>query len=171
MTIITHRWRVLAMICLTTVALLGCQKNVPVEEDPTQQQQAVAVMKLYIENLFVKQDVGILKARTALPFWVNSQRFDNIEGMVADLKKSELGKVTNLTVSITEAELVSPEKLQADHAKLWGKLVKRDLVGEGHYAFKVKVVFEAEEFGRDKDDGWVIMIRDQSGQWQVHGLQ
>lgn len=163
------RWRMLALFLVLSLSLLGCQKNIP--EDRDAQQQAVQVMNEYLVALFESQDKDYLKTRTAVPFWVNSQRFESVEDMLEDLMSSELGEVKELKIKVISAEFKTLEQVKVSEPRLWDKLEDRGLTGEHLYAIQVSIEFMAKEFGSDKDNGWVLMSYGDDGKWRVHGLQ
>lgn len=165
------RWRALVLFLVLALSLVGCSKNVPIEDDQDAQSMAIEVMTEYLNVLFETQDRDYLQARTAVPFWVNSRAFESLDQLLDDLTNSEMGRATDLQLEVLSAKFHTLDDLKERNAKVWAKLEERNLTGNNIYAIQVAVEMRADEFGSDKDDGWVIMHMGDDGLWRIHGLQ
>ncbi len=154
-------WALTSLFCLS-LSFTGCtQKQVPIEDNPSEKAAAYAVAKAYISE-FSQLHLEQVLDLSAFPFLAEGEVYKTRAELMHELSE-EFEEEEPMKIEIQSMRFYSMEDL-----RLWKRDMYESLKEQGftsHYLIVAELKIED-----DTDRGFLILQRDDKGQWKVAGV-
>lgn len=154
-------WALTSLFCLS-LGLTGCaQKQVPIEDNPSEKAAAYAVAKAYISEFSQLHLTQVLDL-SAFPFLAEGEVYKTRSELMDELAE-EFEDEEPMKIEILNMGFYTLEDL-----RLWKREMYESLKEQGfnqHYLIVAELKIED-----DTDKGYLILQRDEQGRWKVAGV-
>lgn len=154
-------WALTSLFCLS-LGLTGCaQKQVPIEDNPSEKAAAYAVAKAYISE-FSQLHLEKVLDLSAFPFLAEGEVYNSRAELMDELAE-EFESEKPVKIEIHTLRFYTMEDL-----RLWKREMYDSLQEQGftnHYLVLAELTIDG-----DTDKGYMILQRDANGQWKVAGV-
>lgn len=149
-------------LALSLLGLIGCQKQVPIEEDTGLKQRAIEAARAYVQAIKT-QDLDFVVQQSVFPYWLDRDVVDaeGLKRMLAeeaeDLARWQLKQLrffTEADISIFAPRMI--ERLKAENL--------------AHTYFVVAQFTDSSEQNR-RPEAVLFVLQFEQGQWKFTGLE